>query len=227
MNKPVSLVIGVLIFILGMTGSLQANSNCGDWLSGEYFKNAIPNDIIQCLNDQGNLIESKTPGGLTALHFAAGNSNSPEVINILIGAGANMELKSSEGFTPLHIAVAHNTNPKITRALLDAGANIESKAELGLTPLHSAAAYNTNHEIIEVLLQAGAVIDSKIVLIGWSPLHAAAAYNGNPKIIETLLDAGANPQKPDAQGRTPFDLLIENNNLPADSDIHVRLSEGQ
>ena len=111
--------------------------------------------------------------------------------------------------------------------MLAAGADIEAKAELGLTPLHSAAAYNSNPEIVEILLQAGAAIDTKIVLIGWTPLHAAAAYNSNPKIIVSLLNAGANPQKPDSHGRTPFHLLQENNNLPPDSDIYVRLSAGQ
>ncbi len=221
------LVIGFLVAVVCMVGDLQASSTCGDWLSSDYFKTASPNEINQCLDDQNSLLVSKTEGGLTALHFAAANSPSPEVINLLIGAGASMEIKSSEGFTPLHIAAAHNTNPEITRTLLDAGANIESKAELGLTPLHSAAAYNTNHEIIEIMLEAGAAIDSKIVLIGWTPLHAAAAYNGNPKVIDALLDAGANPKEPDTQDRTPLDLLLENNILPPDSGIYVRLSEGQ
>lgn len=227
MNKQPYLLLGLLVMLAGFPGIIQANQSCADSLTGDFYKKVIPINLDRCLDEQPALIKLTTSGGLTALHLAAGNTQEPEIINILINAGANIETKSSEGFTPLHIAAAHNTNPTITKAFLDAGANIEAKAELGLTPLHSAAAYNTNNEIIEVLLDAGAQINPKIVLIGWTPLHAAAAYNGNPNIIVTLLDNGADPGEPDSQGKIPLDLLSENTNLAYDKNIYERLSEGQ
>lgn len=227
MNKELYLILGFLVILAGLPSSIQANQSCDDSLTGDFYIKIAPNNLDQCLDQQPGLIKLTTSGGLTALHLAAGNTQEPEIINILINAGANIETKSSEGFTPLHIAAAHNTNPSITKAFLDAGANIEAKAELGLTPLHSAAAYNTNNEIIEVLIDAGAQINPKIVLIGWTPLHAAAAYNGNPNIIVTLLDNGADPGEPDSQGKIPLDLLSENTNLAYDKNIYERLSEGQ
>ena len=226
-NKQLYLILGFMVIFAGLPGNIQANQNCDDSLTGDFYKKVVPTNLDQCLDEQPALIKLTTSGGLTPLHLAAGNTQEPEIINILMNAGANLEAKSSEGFTPLHIAAAHNTNPTITKAFLDAGANLEAKAELGLTPLHSAATYNTNHQIIETLLDAGAQINPKIVLIGWTPLHAAAAYNGNPKIIITLLDNGADPGEPDSQGKIPFDLLSENNNLVNDKNIYDRLSTGQ
>ncbi len=227
MNKQLYLILGFLVILAGLPVSIQANQSCDDSLTGDFYKKVVPTNLDRCLDEQPALINLTTSGGLTVLHLAAGNTQEPEILKILINAGANIEAKSSEGFTPLHIASAHNTNPTITKTFLDAGADIEAKAELGLTPLHSAAAYNTNNEIIELLLKAGAQINSKIILIGWTPLHAAAAYNGNPKIIVTLLENGADPGAPDAQGKIPLDLLSENNNLAYDKNIYERLSEGQ
>ncbi|MCY4325471.1 MAG: ankyrin repeat domain-containing protein, partial [Betaproteobacteria bacterium] len=93
----------------------------------------------------------------TALHFAAGFNENPQVIGMLVSMGADIESRSSSQATPLHWAAALcNAKPGIIKALLDAGADINSRAGNGWTALHFAAFNCTEPETIEILLTHGA-----------------------------------------------------------------------
>ena len=47
---------------------------------------------------------------------------------------------------------------------------------------------------------------------GWTPLHSAAGF-GTTANIQTLLDAGADAKAKEKEGKTPWDLAQENEDL--------------
>ena len=49
-------------------------------------------------------VESRDDIGDTPLHFAAGFSDNPAVIDVLVAAGADVESRDDIGLTPLHRA---------------------------------------------------------------------------------------------------------------------------
>ena len=98
------------------------------------------------------------------------------------------------------------------QAELDAGADVMAKDKYGWTPLHSAARYGSS-EVIPPLLAAGADVMARLEDGGgWTPLHLAASH-GSPAKIQALLDAGADAKAKNKDGKTPWDLVQENEKL--------------
>lgn len=79
-------------------------------------------------------VEERDQFGRTPLHTAAWFSNSPAVIQALLGLGANLEAKDPAGNTPLHLAAWFNDTPAVIQTLLEAGANRDAQDRFGRTP---------------------------------------------------------------------------------------------
>ena len=108
------------------------------------------------------------------------------------------------GRTPLHYAALQGTAEQVRSLLLD-GADIAAVDKQGFTPLHLACR-QYRPDIVEVLVDAGAPIDA---LDAWgnTPLFRAVFNaNADPCIVRRLVAAGADPDKPNASGRTPREL---------------------
>ena len=78
-------------------------------------------------------------------HHAA-ESNSLDVISLLLDHGADMNVNNNNGWTPLHNAV---------RLLIGGGADIDAEDHSGSTALHYAA-LNQSHDIARLLIKRGA-----------------------------------------------------------------------
>lgn len=92
------------------------------------------------------------------------------------------------------------------RSLLLDGAEIAAVDKQGFTPLHLAC-QRYRPDVVDVLLGAGAPIDA---LDAWgnTPLFRAVFNaNGDPSIVRRLVAAGADPDKQNASGRTPRELV--------------------
>lgn len=127
---------------------------------------------------------------------------------------------SWEGWAPLHLA-AYKGSPKIVRLLLKHDANVNERASEGKgeTPLHIAAKEEGySEEIILRLYIAGADINAQDK-DGLTPLHIAL-LNKNFWVAHTFMGLSADSSISDAQGRTAYDIAVENN---AEEDILKRL----
>lgn len=155
--------------------------------------------------------------GVTPLHFAAGFSENPAVVRMLLDVGARVNIRTTyktrlsyedSERTPLQWAMDYSQNPAVVKTLLDAGANPNSTAKglrSGLTPLHEAA--ESGHAgIVGMLLEAGAEADAKRSH-GTTPLHQAVDY-GHAAIVSVLLEAGADPNAPQNDGVTPLHQAV-------------------
>src|SRR5262249_54723233 len=86
------------------------------------------------LPDRG--IRAATPGGLTALLYAARDGR-PEAARLLVDAQASVNLTDLNGISPLLMAVLNN-HLDVARFLLDHGAKINASDFWGRTPLWAA-----------------------------------------------------------------------------------------
>ena len=79
--------------------------------------------------------------------------------------------------------------------------------------------------MVQALLAAGADLKARNKWSG-TPLHIAAGFSANPTVVQALLAAGADPTAKTWDGKTPFDLLQENDKLKG-TDVYWRMNDLQ
>ena len=115
---------------------------------------------------------------------------------------------SADGFSGLGLALFFG-HAGIARMLVDAGADVNapSRNAIRVYPLHSAVAAGSL-EMVELLLARGARPDC-VEFLEATPLHSAAA-EGKLAIVKKLLAAGADPRRRTKDGKTAYDLALQN-----------------
>ena len=119
---------------------------------------------------------------LSLLHGAA-QSDSVELIELLIDRDIGVNVKNRTGQTPLHSA-CRSGNKEVVEFLIDKGADVNAKTGqfASRTPLYQAVVSN-NKEIVELLLFHSAEVTIEIMNL--------AKQRGNTEIIELLREHGA------------------------------------
>lgn len=168
--------------------------------------------IVQMFIDAGANLDVRSYAGDTPLHCAS-LFYRPQLAlaELFIKLGANVNIANDYGETPLHRAMRGNR--ALVRMLIAAKANVNAKDKNRETPLHLAF---HDYEKTRMLIDAGADVtiqDNK----GNTPLHNAALFAGETVIkdrgliIQALLLAGAQRDVKNNEGKTPLDLLKEDN----------------
>jgi ankyrin repeat protein len=121
----------------------------------ELVKTATPQRVQDAIIG-GADVKAKDRAGATALMFAAGYNQNPEVIATLLKAGADVNAKGMGLGSALMYAAMYNQNVEVFATLLKAGADIEAKDMYSLTVLMHAAKLNRNPDVITTILNAGA-----------------------------------------------------------------------
>jgi ankyrin repeat protein len=173
-------------------------------------------EIFDMLIERHADINYMEAGGMTALSMALSglDRESSEIAAVkLLEAGADVNPPVSPWrWSPLMWAVGNaylveletgEDRTGLIKLMLDAGADPNVKAD-GSTPLHAVAFIE--REIVE----------------GVPEISLPPGYSSRigPKITEMLLDAGADKNAKNDEGKTPFEVAVENRN----SKIAVLLS---
>ncbi|KAI5836982.1 ankyrin repeat-containing domain protein [Morchella snyderi] len=152
-------------------------------------------ETVKLLLEYGVNVDSKAPGGETALIYAA--SRFPAVVQLLLEKGADADGLYSNG-KPALVLAASNGQAETVKLLLEYGANVDSKAPGGETALVYAA--SRFPAIVQLLLEKGADADG-LDSIG-RPALVVAVFNEQTETVKLLLEYGANVDSTDSKGVT-------------------------
>jgi ankyrin len=162
--------------------------------------------------------QPRTPGGMTAMLFAA-REGCLACMKALVEKGAKIDLPDPEGVTPL-ISALFNAHFDVAKYLIDQGANVNRWDWWGRTPLYLAVDYNTlPHggrpdqpsidatlpiDIARILLEKGANPNPQLKLA--IPYRATGADRG----ADGMLTIGTTPllRAAKAQDAAAIELLL-------------------
>lgn len=169
--------------------------------------NAIKSDsssTIDLLMRKGAQKNSRDYLGNTPLH-ACVRWDSKNSAMKLIQWKADLNVQNLAGKTPLAQAARSGRIAMVT-LLTDNGANVDATDATGKTVLMDAI-QSGNLDIVNLLVKKGASPHIQ-EMYGRNAYHEAAS-TGNIQMIEVVQKAGGNPLARDAQGITPFSIILQ------------------
>ena len=192
---------------------------------------AQSNDIDSAMMsiDQGVGVNTTSPDGATALHWAA-HWGTTDLAERLLSAGALVDASNELGITPISIA-CRNGSEAMVDLLLKAKADAKGSEPSGETVLMSCARTGSLGAV-EQLLAAGAEPNSFEVDSGQTALMWAAA-GGHWEIVDLLIGAGADVNASSSGKFTPLmfaartgDLKSAELLLDAGAEVNAATEDG-
>ena len=192
---------------------------------------AQSNDIDSAMMsiDQGVGVNTTSPDGATALHWAV-HWGTTDLAERLLSAGALVDASNELGITPISIA-CRNGSEAMVDLLLKAKADAKGSEPSGETVLMSCARTGSLGAV-EQLLAAGAEPNSFEVDSGQTALMWAAA-GGHWEIVDLLIGAGADVNASSSGKFTPLmfaartgDLKSAELLLDAGAEVNVATEDG-
>ncbi|MBI9100518.1 MAG: ankyrin repeat domain-containing protein [Spirochaetaceae bacterium] len=175
-------------------------------------------EISRRLIEGGADVNAVDSRGYTVLMTAASWCGNPEIIKILLDAGADVQTRNPYSHnTALMYAAAWNQSPEITGLLLEYGSNRETRDNEGRTALMLSAEMNQNPAVFFRLMANKADISKRDIAGRTLLMLASAGYN--PEIVESLYNKGVELEAYDAEGRSVWDYISQNENMKG-SDIY-------
>ena len=167
-------------------------------------------DVIQYLVRHGGDVNGGRYGAAENPLMKAARYSYIELAEFLIENGADLEARDFRGNTPLMFA-AWEGQLEMVRFLLQKGADVNAKNKLNWNALMQACLQG-HYEIAKILIENGSEINVIEKEKGVTPL-ILAAYSGATGIIQLLLDAGADKTIKNKEGKTAYDIAIDQYNL--------------
>ena len=189
------------------------------------------NDIDSAMMsiDQGVGVNTTSPDGATALHWAA-HWGATDLAERLLSAGALVDASNELGITPISI-VCRNGSEAMVDLLMKAKADANGSEQSGETVLMSCARTGSLGAV-EQLLAAGAEPNSAEVDSGQTALMWATA-GGHWEIVDLLIGAGADVNASSSGKFTPLmfaartgDLKSAELLLDAGAEVNVATEDG-
>jgi ankyrin repeat protein len=185
--------------MLGALGAAMPTSAEGDLRLVDAVK-ARDLPAVERLLGAGVPVDSATPDGATALHWAA-HRDGLEMASRLLRAGADPDVINELGVSPLVLA-CENASAAMVGQLLAHGADPNQAQPTGVTPL-MACARTGSAAAVEALLASGATVDRRESVSGQTALMWAVAER-HADVVSHLIAADADVGGGSARGFTPL-----------------------
>ena len=212
-----------------LQGQPAETGNIPEHLSQAFWETATPEHLAEKLKSIQNPNETRPDNGQSMLHLAVLYGKYPEMISQLISFGVDYTLKdrwkNGTSAKPLiHLAARGLDSLPFIREILKYDTDVNAIGHIfykevlyKATSLSRAVFHRMPLEGIKLLLEKGAdpnsvINDGVTVLI----LAVIPSEYGpvNPQVIQTLLDSKANVSSKDASGKTAYDYIKENAQIP-------------
>ena len=219
------LVGAVSLAIAGCDNTPDIKVSDAELFSQDWWKTATMKEVKSLVKQEVDF-NRKDPknNNLSIFTIAAGHTETPEIISLMLKNGANVNIRDDLGGTPLLGAALSNKSPKVIEILLKNGADINMKTGDGNNALHFAVMYNyRNIDIIKTLIKNGFDVNSKDNM-GATTLMKAVAFNENTDVIELLIDKGADVNSVNDNGIDVLSTAAVQSNNP--EIIHFLVNKG-
>ena len=147
------------------------------------------NENAELFIAEGVDVTAKDDGGDTALHLAASEGGSLEVVKLLVNKSVNVNSKNGEGLNPLHYAV-YGGRKEIAELLIAESADVNGN---NFAPPLGIAASEGHKAIVKLLIAKGADLNA-VGPNGETPL-TLVAMNGHKEIAEMLIAEGIDGER--------------------------------
>ncbi|CAD8062222.1 unnamed protein product [Paramecium sonneborni] len=151
-------------------------------------------------------VTQQNDSGNQCMHLATQKGNIA-ILDTILKLGIKLDQKTRQGQTNLHIASQSDQPLMLYYLVKIAKVNIDIMDNDNSTALHLAS-YSGSEQCAALLLSWGCKINCKNIF-GCTPLHVSA-ISGEYKITRRLLLYNAKTRLKNKQGRTAFQLAIEN-----------------
>ena len=169
--------------------------------------------IASYLLEDGAPVNSRTPEGDTALHFAV-TTGDIRLVRTLVDYKASVNVRNKRNATPLHAAVSAWVFPQIVALLLDKGACPTAQDLTGHTPLHLIRSRTKEGEAVaDLLLKHGAADPSIRARNGDMAIHCAIRRSNWPVFKRMVEAGGASVNDQGAKGRTVLHIAAKHGHV--------------
>lgn len=156
-------------------------------------------------------------GNLSYLFVDAAHQGNLNDLIDLLSRSVNINTTNSNGETALRMA-AYAGHSECLKYLITAGADIHVRGDDNWQAIHMATEQG-NLECLKILLEHGADLAARVEPHQMIPLHYAA-YHNKMNCVEYLLQQGSDYNAKDFEGKTSYQLAIEQNH----HDVAVLIS---
>jgi hypothetical protein len=168
---------------------------------------------VRFLLDRGADVDVLQKGLNTPLLLAAACGHET-IARLLIDAGADVKNRNVKGHDAVFMAVLYGHSSKglpwLLQLLTAKGMDLNEVDSAGATPLHLCAEKNLARPV-RMLVDSGADVNARHAKTQLTPIQMACSHvNPDMETIRSFLDKGAYPNWKDLQGRTAFDLAMQN-----------------
>lgn len=168
---------------------------------------------VRFLLDRGADVDVLQKGLNTPLLLAAACGHET-IARLLIDAGSDVKNRNIKGHDAVFMAVlyghASKGLPWLLQLLTAKGMDLNEVDSAGATPLHLCAEKNLARPV-RMLVDSGADVNARHAKTQLTPIQMACSHvNPDMETIRSFLDKGAYPNWKDLQGRTAFDLAMQN-----------------
>ena len=201
------------LFTLGVISPLAAQVGCDDWNTPAFFKAATAATVQDCLG-AGADPNARDAFGFTPLHWAAAESQTPEVVTALVNAGADPNARDQVRQHPAAPRRRQSARHRRSSRPSSTPARTPTRATGTASHRCTRRRHSARHRRSSRLSSTPARTPTRATPIVTSsrgarplPSHRCTGrrqFSQTPEVVTALVNAGADPNARDGDGGTPL-----------------------